>query len=215
MIIDLREFFSKPVFGFCFPTSTVCLGLGFVVYCSSERLLCSQLCLCLSAGVNVHRHANGLRLSVTLSLSPCEPGFCSVMTLCISQAVYFHLHTTLFAGSNIVYLLNMSLICCYCGNIAPHDVLMFPVCPLRVNSSVNCPNIQVFHLQLGQAQPRKVHLFPFSILSRVCAVSFVLCLQGGKAGSTMVPVWALTIAILNGSERGETRSFLCSKLSFF
>lgn len=48
--------------------------------------------------------------------------------------------------------------------------------------------------------------------------------QRVKAGSTMVPVWALTIAFMNGSERGgsdgerqkgATGSALCSGLSFF
>lgn len=46
--------------------------------------------------------------------------------------------------------------------------------------------------------------------------------QGVKAGSTMVPVWASTMAFMNGSERGGSdgereatgSSLLCSPLSF-
>lgn len=52
----------------------------------------------------------------------------------------------------------------------------------------------------AQAGTGSICLSP--VYFHVC-VPFLLChvLQGVKAGSTMVPVWALTIAIMNGSER--------------
>lgn len=74
---------------------------------SSEYLLFSRLCLCLSAGVNVHRHAHCLRLSVTLLPSLCEPAFCC----CISFGMHsvagclFHFHFC------IIFLVGSSIIC--------------------------------------------------------------------------------------------------------
>lgn len=168
---------------------------GHTVYCSSKCLLCCQLCLCLSAGVNVHRHADCLRLSVTCLPSPCEPAFCCftapfffLHTLHSRISTYFHISIILFVGSNIIcstHTFNPPLLskchATWCGVIT-HKYVFLPchaARPQNVNSGAS------FSVPAGTGTDCEAAFclvtVSFSILSHVSAISFVSCLPESKS----------------------------------
>lgn len=125
-------------------------------------------------------------------LSPCELGSLLLFYDILSVGLFPFLR-------NRVRLLQSSfttdilLIRCLCSTVSSRDVMRKP--PKR--SGFSPPPLW------GLALTVKVHLFSLVIYFHMCA-PFLLShvFQGVKAGSTMVPVWVLTIAIMNGSERG-------------
>lgn len=183
----------KPVFGFCRSVrSTFSLT---VLFLSPSAHLRSQLCLCLLAAVNVHRHADP------------PPATCLFLLCC------FHLCITALAGSNIFNTRNtFSRLLLF-----KHGVCVF-VCVCKFKCELpKMLRFSNFSRGCGGAfyfPPVYFHTFVPFLLWRV--------FQGVKAGSTMVPVWASTMAFMNGSERGGSdgereatgSSLLCSLLSF-
>lgn len=218
----------------CTPNSTLLSYLCFVFFfflshsahCNLEYLLRSRRCLCLSAGVNVHRHADCLRLPVTHQMTPCEPVFCCFFCfffygiLCAfhsTMSVYCYFYIVLFVGSNIIYPQNIRYY-----YIITWLHVMCPAmqsAPLNLNSIVNHWNIQPFLPQQGLAQAVKMHLFSFSIFSHVCAISFVSFLPGSKSLEHNGPCLGLDNSHYEwewkrGEQWGETGSSHQSALNF-
>lgn len=163
----MPDFSSKPVCGFCFCSFHIL---------NISRL--SRLCLCLLAGLNVHRHADCPRLSVTVCmLLPCEPLFC--MHSIAAKSTFWNqicLQTCKHTFNPLLLSKHQSTLCRH-------------VCPLlwiqhsRVSIQVwTAKDIQVFLSPAWDWHGSvKVHLYSSSLFSRVCAVSFVSCLPGSKS----------------------------------
>lgn len=113
-ISHLFFFLTKTVSGLC---TCVFLSLFFVYhtpYCSSEYSLCSQVCLCLSAAVNVCRRADCLRLSLTCLLPPCEPALCCFMAFSahsVAGCQFISIFTSLAPNTNSVHFTWSCVMC--------------------------------------------------------------------------------------------------------